>query len=53
MNIEHTHINKNEFDLLNDNRRLDAYEAFHIQRGENALNLDKGKTISCLFGLFN
>lgn len=53
---EHAHINKTDFKLLkqvNDSRRLDAYEAYHIQRDENALNLDQGNITSCLFGLIN
>lgn len=48
----HENINKENLCLLrqvNDDRRLDAYEAFHIQRDDNSLNLDRGNIDSCLF----
>lgn len=50
----HTQINKDNIKLLkqvNDDRRLDAYEAFYIQTDDNALNLDTGNITSCLFSL--
>lgn len=34
---------------VNDDRRLDAYEAHYIQCDNNALNLDRGNIESCLF----
>lgn len=52
----HENINKENLCLLrqvNDDRRLDAYEAFHIQKDDNPLNLDRGNVDSCLFALAN
>ena len=34
---------------VNDDRRLDAYESFYIQRTANLLNLDNGNIESALF----
>jgi len=50
----HLQINKNNVALLkqvNDERMLDAYEAYYIQRDENNLNQDEGNIQSCLFAL--
>lgn len=52
----HTHISKDDVKLLKqvrDERRLDAYEAYYIQRDENALNSDNGNISSCLFSLID
>lgn len=34
---------------VNDDRRLDAYEAYYIQKETEKMNLDEGNIISCLF----
>ena len=44
-------VNKKSLKLLkqvNDDRRLDAYEAYYIQSNTNSLNLDSGNIESCL-----
>lgn len=38
---------------VKDDKRLDAYEAYHIQRDDNALNQDRGNIESPLFNLIN
>ena len=50
----HEGVDKSCLQLLkqvNDERKLDAYEAFFIQRDRNALNLDNGNIESVLFRL--
>jgi len=50
----HEGIDKSSLQLLkqvNDERKLDAYEAYYIQRDGNALNLDNGNIESALFRL--
>lgn len=52
----HENVNIENLTLLRqvkDERRLDAYEAYQIQRDENALNQDRGNIESCLFKLIN
>lgn len=52
LNDGHENINIDCVSLVkqvNDERRLDAYEAFYIQSDDNALNLDRGNIESCLF----
>lgn len=34
---------------VNEDQRLDAYEAFYIQNDDTALNQDRGNIESCLF----
>lgn len=36
---------------VNDERRLDAYESYHIQSDERSMNADNGNITSCLFRL--
>lgn len=52
----HDNVNKENLELLKqvfDERRLDAYEAYYIQKDEDALNQDTGNISSCLFKLIN
>lgn len=53
---EHFNISLKNLKLLKhvtDSSKLDAYEAFFIQRDDNALNLDSGNISSNLFNLLN
>jgi len=48
----HDGVSKNNVKLIkqiNDDRRLDAYEAYFIQNDKNSLNLDNGNVETCLF----
>jgi len=52
----HVNITKDNVNLLrqvHDQRQLDAYEAFYIQKDKNALNLDFGNIQSPLFSRIN